>query len=195
MEDDSASLSNDFSKFEIVSKERLRPLHAQQQLSKDNNPFFQFDLQLSQNLLKFFSKDFQWLSTYDLHKDFKKRLQIINMTFDKERKLFSCLAFSLINCSTEKEQIIKRSQMLASMHFSSLQENYLLSASMNSIKEQETTNKPEEFIMSISVLKQYVGLAIGKSGANIQKARHLSGIYSLDLHEPSSSFIIRGIFN
>lgn len=49
-----------------------------------------------------------------------------------------------------------------------------------------------EYTLQLPIKKKYIGLAIGKQGANIQKARKMEGIHSLELDEQTSVFTIIG---
>lgn len=179
---------------DIVSKERLRPLGSYHQLTEENNPFYRFALPLSQELTQFFHANIQWLANYDLHKDFKKYSQLISVHFACEKKSLICLAFASCNQKFIQDQTIKRSQLLFSMHISKLKDCFLFSARKGGIPGNAGAPipKPNEYVIRLHVPKPYIGLAIGKQGVNIQKARKSPGIHSLDLDDENSTFIIRG---
>lgn len=180
--------------FEFVSKNSVRPLCSYIRLSEDNNPFYRFDLPLSKDLMSFIQNDFKWLACYDLHKDFKKCIpQIISVLSDPEKKSLTCIAFQDTNDDYDKQQVIKRSTMLSSMHFNSLKDSYTHSSVVGNIKKRSAIiEKPSEYFLSLAVKKKFVGMSIGKQGANIQKARSMEGIISLELDDESSVFQIRG---
>jgi len=178
------------SSFDIVPNERLRPFIFYQQLSEDENPFFRFKIPLPKDLLTLQNDDY-WLSSYEAHKDFKQCLHLVNVFYDSEKKALICLALAFLDKDIVKEQTIKRAQMVASMHFLNLKENCRL---FSSRIDPKNNLKPNNFMVTLNIDPKYVGLAIGKSGANIQKARRLPGINSLELDNTTTTFIITGIF-
>lgn len=203
--------------FDVVSKNCVRPQSSYIQLDEDNNPFFKFELPLSHDLLSFIRNDFMWLSSYDLHKDFKKCIpQLISVFPDPEKKSLTCIAFfpnNNFDSTFDKQQVVKRSSMLSSMHFNSLKESFALASVVGNFKKSVVViEKPNEFTLNLPVKKKYVGLSIGKQGINIQKgncmicinvlltyllyllssARHMEGILSLELDDDTSMFSIKG---
>ena len=81
--------------------------------------------------------------------------------------------------------------MLASMHFNKLRDYYLLSS--HRATKSQSVDTAKEFILQFEIDPVYIGLAIGKGGANIQKARKLPGIISVEIK--NESIVILGILS
>lgn len=191
-----ATEAHDLSKLDFVSKDCLRPQNSYYQLSEANNPFYRFDLLLSKDFLHFIRNNFKWLANYELHKDFKKYIpQLISVFPDPEKKSLTCIAFFSNENLIFKEQVVKRANMLSSMHFNRLRDSFAFACQMGTITPSEpiVSEKPKDFRIRLHVDKKYVALSIGKKGANIQAARRLEGITSLELDDATSVFYIRGV--
>lgn len=96
---------------------------------------------------------------------------------------------------SSSESVIRRASLLAEMHVRGLrQKMMLLQLTEESAKKLESTRlhpraaHREEF----RVAHDLMGLAIGTHGANIQQAKMVPGIQSIDLDEDTGTFTVHG---
>lgn len=175
--------------FDIVSVNNIR-LPSQHSLAQQPNQFFRIELQLPPDLAKVAElpgKGRLWLSDYELHKEFKKCLNLISVYYEHEKRSLICLGFSQENYSFVREQTFKRMVMLSTPHFKKLKEIYQIMLSEDVIERER--------VVKFHIGERLLGLAIGRSGATINAARKIKGIRSVEVEECDNvkAIVIRGI--
>lgn len=178
---------------DIIPKSRVRATNSNVSLTELGiNPFYQFSIAFSNELLKVVHDNMEWLASKDLHKDFKKVLKLITVYSDRKTKSLVCIGYTTKEKEFARHQMINRAQLLATMHFEKLRDDYFYRNRTKTITGINSTIIGKEYILNVVVEKKYVGLGVGRGGANIQKARNIPGIYSVELNEPRSTFVIIG---
>lgn len=120
-------------------------------------------------------------------KDFRKACGAISVYYDEKLNNLSLIF--------DQESGIKRASLLCDQHFKTLRQkiNLLrrtqeLAQQIEKNRLQQTAKFSEEFVVS----KELMGLAIGSHGSNIQEARKIKGITSIEIDEQNSKFKICG---
>ena len=95
-----------------------------------------------------------------------------------------------------REESIKKAAILSEMHFRSLRTKLLL-ISRNDEAEKQLESAKKQSAQSpvyeqLSLPEDLVGLAIGAQGSNIQAARRIHGILSVEVDEALCTFNILG---
>lgn len=130
-----------------------------------------------------------WLSDVTFHLNFKKVLNIINIHFNIEKQALICFGMAKDETEHFKKIFIDRCYMLSMFHFRAAKEIYWLKKHCGL---PMTINAKNNYVIQFPVPKDLIGLAIGKSGVNIIKARQIEGIKSVELFGETNTFIIRG---
>lgn len=177
------------SEFEIFSLEDIRPVSCNYHLKLDchSSPFYRFELSMPAMFLEFIKNNFQWLQNYALHQPLKKYINFITIHLDYENTCLICLGYDHIDPIAAFEKAVKQSKMFTTIYFNSLKEQYSCNLA------QTASFYPDTFIIELQIDKSLIGLALGKKGCNIRKAREIPGIKSIMFD--SESFVIIGKLN
>lgn len=192
--DTSSSGDNDNSSpaknLDIASIEAVRLPSSIAPFSSVAHPFYRITFPFSADMLKSFNNDFKWLSDFNLHREFKTHLNHIAVHFDRKSNSLVCLGYapSIAEKVFFQMKAQNSSKLLISFHLNRLVDLYGITAGL----EHRLANDPKEFCLKLKINEYLVGLAIGKSGQNIQKARNLPGVKMVEYDEDEKAFIIRG---
>ncbi|RNA09091.1 fragile X mental retardation syndrome-related 1 isoform X2 [Brachionus plicatilis] len=126
--------------------------------------------------------------TEDPSKDFRKACNALSVHYDPENHSLSVIS--------DQESGIKRAVILSEIHFKALRQKSMLLRRTHEIAQQIERNRQQQLNAKYSeefcVAKELMGLAIGSHGSNIQEARKIRGITSIEIDENTSKFKICG---
>jgi fragile X mental retardation protein len=121
-------------------------------------------------------------------RDFQERTRAGVARVDDKARVFVVIS--------QSDNILKRSKMLFDLFFRSVKQKFtLISRREDSLRRMaETTSvQPQgSHVETFTVPGDLMGLAIGTHGSNIQLARAVDGVRSVDLDDTTSTFTIRG---
>ena len=180
---------------EIIPNDEIRQKNPNPLLR--TNPFFRFEIPISEDFRTF---NTSWLHKEEAHRQFKASLGSIVVRYDAVKNCLVVIGYSPL--PNEKQfiasKIQSRALMLSEMHFRNLKQKLmLLSDAEEAAKQLESsrmpTNQNESGIYESRILvpENLMGLAIGSHGVNIQKARKISGISSIEILESPNAFFVR----
>jgi len=163
---------------EIVPLERVRPAGKWEPVSR--SMYYKCMIDVPQ--------DIRSICATDAHTGFGVQTKASSVFYHSELNV-------LVVLSTW-EGSIKKAAILSEMHFRSLRTKMLLRSrndealkQLGSVKKQAQQSPIYE---QLTLPEDLVGLAIGAQGANIQAARRIPGILSVEVDEPACTFNILG---
>lgn len=161
---------------EIVPRERIRPSSRNGPISK--SMFHKVMIDVPQDLRQLCKGEM-------MHREFKKQCGASCVYYHDELGVLVALSRS--------ERPVKCAAMLSEIHFRSLRTKMLLQSWMDETARQLETAKKQMGVVEMLTLPDHLmGLAIGAQGANIQQARRLTGIISIEVDEENCTFHICG---
>lgn len=161
---------------EIVPRERIRPLNRNGPISRDMYHKNMIDV----------PQDLRQLCKDELvHREFKKQTEASCVYYNDDLAVLVVLS--------RNERPVKCAAMLSEIHFRSLRTKMLLQSWTDETARQLQTAKQQLGVVDMLTLPDHLmGLAIGAQGANIQQARKLPGIVSIEVDEENCTFHICG---
>jgi len=163
---------------EIVPMERIRPSNRWETVTRAM--YFKCMIDVPQ--------DIRAICSTDAHTGFGIQTKASTVFYHSELNV-------LVVLSTW-EGSIKKAAILSEMHFRSLRTKMLLKArNEEAVKQLDSVKKQAEqspIYEQLTLPEDLVGLAIGAQGANIQAARRIPGILSVEVDEPACTFNILG---
>lgn len=182
---------------EIVPSDRIRIKNPYQPLT--SNPFFKFELDVPQEIL---GMNTSLLTRSETHKQFRQSIGVIVVRFDEKEGKLICIGYAPQDKIYIGETTRKRATMLSEMHFRNLRQKIImLTKNEEAAKQLELSKHPygygsshygQNYVIEVRVAEQLMGLAIGAHGVNIQNARKLDGITTIEIEEDSCTFRIKG---
>jgi len=163
---------------EIVPLERVRPAGKWEPVTR--SMYYKCMIDVPQ--------DIRSICATDAHTGFGVQTKAASVFYHSELNV-------LVVLSTW-EGSIKKAAILSEMHFRSLRTKMLLrSRNDEALKQLDAVKKQAQqspIYEQLTLPEDLVGLAIGAQGANIQAARRIPGILSVEVDEPACTFNILG---
>ena len=126
--------------------------------------------------------------THDVHQSFCEQTKASSVFYHADLNVLVVLSV--------REESIKKAAILSEMHFRSLRTKLLLrSRNEEALKQLDSAKRQAQqspVYEQLTLPEDLVGLAIGAQGANIQAARRIPGILSVEVDEPACTFNILG---
>lgn len=161
---------------EIVPREKIRPCNTNEAITR--SMYSKCIIDVPQDLQQICKDE-------NVHREFKHQSGVGLVMYNEE------LA-NLISLS-RSEKAVKKAAILSEMHFRSLRTRMLLLSWKNDTANQlQMVQNQCGFVEVLKLPDNLMGLAIGAQGANIQKARKLPGIRSIEVDEERCSLHIYG---
>ncbi|XP_028405557.1 synaptic functional regulator FMR1-like [Dendronephthya gigantea] len=161
---------------EIVPREKIRPCNNNAGITR--SMYSKCIIDVPQDLQ-------QICKDQNVHREFKHQSGVGLVVYNDELANLICLSRS--------ERTVKKAAVLSEMHFRSLRTRLLLQSWINDTASQLQLAQTQFGIVEVLKLPDnLMGLAIGAQGANIQKARKLPGIRSIEVDEEKCSLHISG---
>lgn len=189
---------------EIVSSDRIR--HKNPNPCLTSCPFFKIELPICDEL-KESNFNYSWLNQSEAHKYFKRSIDAIVVRYDESKQVLVVIGYAPKDKHLAMLNMKKMAAMLSDMHFRNLKQKMIVIARREeAVKQLESTrggNYNSSYSSSgypyssgqithyedeFSVANHLMGLAIGTHGVNIQNARKVENIVSIELDEESGTF-------
>lgn len=192
---------------EIVPSERIR--HKNPNPCLTSNPFFKIEIPISDDL-RAVQGQANWISKPEAHKQFKSSIDAVTVRFDEQKAVLVIIGYTQSDKVMAASMLKKRASMLSDMHFRNLKQKIFLVARTEEAAKQLESSRgtsstfstsashmggsghPQYYTVEFNVAPQLMGLAIGTHGSNIQNARKVDNIHSIDIEENTCTFKIRG---
>jgi len=163
---------------EIVPSERIRPAGKWELVTRSMYHKCMIDV----------PQDIRTICGTDAHTGFGVQTKASSVFYHAELNVLVILS--------NWEGSIKKAAILSEMHFRSLRTKMLLtSRNDEATKQLDVVKKQAQqspIYEQLTLPADLVGLAIGAQGANIQAARRISGVLSVEVDEPACTFNILG---
>ncbi|XP_074657802.1 fragile X messenger ribonucleoprotein 1 homolog A-like isoform X2 [Tubulanus polymorphus] len=163
---------------DIISIDKLRPANKNPPISISS--FYKCTIDVPQDMRDVCKDDVN-------HRDFRKACGAAVVIYDDNNSTLTVLS--------SNEQVTKLASLLGDMHFRNLRQKMLLKQRTDeAMKKLESTklHSRANFMEEFSVREDLMGLAIGTHGANIQQARKVEGVTSIELDENTCTFKVCG---
>ncbi|KPM02365.1 RNA binding protein-like protein 2 [Sarcoptes scabiei] len=175
--------------FDVVDYENVRLPNVSQSFDEHSsekflNQLIRFDFVADINQI-----DPNWLKDAQLLKKFRTVENLINIHYNEKKHSLVCLGFIWDQTDFARKKFMQQCKLLTEWHFKAVKETSHMTKHLLMPKDSISDDIPT---LCLTVEKNLIGLAIGKHGSNIQKARQVEGIKSIELHDLSNTFIIKG---
>lgn len=161
---------------EIVPRDKIRPSNTNEAVTK--SMYSKCIIDVPQDLQQICKDE-------SVHREFRHQSGVGLVMYNEDLANLICLSRS--------EKAVKKAAILSEMHFRSLRTRMLLQSWINDTANHlQMAQNHFGFIEVLKLPENLMGLAIGAQGANIQKARKLPGIRSIEVDEEKCSLHIYG---
>lgn len=182
---------------EIIPHDDIRQKNPNPTLTV--SPFFRFEIPVPED---FRTLNRGWMHKEEAHRHYKQSLGAIVVRYDEGNNSLIVIGYSqnVVEKSFIAAKIENRATMLSEMHFRNLRQKLILLSDAEEAAKQlsksaripTNTNHHGLYEARILVPEHLMGLAIGSHGTNIQSARKIEGIVTIDiLNDSPSAFLVR----
>lgn len=192
---------------EIVPSDRIRYKNPNPCLT--SNPFFKIEIPAPDDLKQTSSyyKSEAWVNKAEAHKQLKQSIEAIAVRYEENKQVLIVIGYAPKDINHHSMLMKKRATMLSDMHFRNLKQKMAILARKDEVAKQLESSKgvgynsgygssgypypsgqTNQFTDEFTVATHLMGLAIGTHGTNIQNARKMDNIVSIDLDEDTCTF-------
>jgi len=163
---------------DIISSDRIRPINRNTPVTLSS--FHRVKFIVPDDLYQIYKEEEPYL-------EFKKTCGALSVFYDEANHTVSLIC--------DKEAAAKRASFISDIHFKNLRQKVALLKKKQEVAQQIEKSRIQQaakFVEEFKVNKEFMGLSIGSHGANIQEARKIKGVTSIELDEESLTFKICG---